>query len=333
MSVLVDEDREHLLCVLLLAVLCYRFGIDHDLLSRNSLWSLLLHHLLLLHVAHSVIELHVVVPNEHSLLSHDLLLLSLVWELTSAEELILETWLTAIRRLQHIRVDKDGSCVHQHSLLAIRTLSWSTELRRPCVLVIASGSDISHLAWVEHCRSHQGLLLRIHLRLHVHLFPISLERHLWHSHLQFRGPMSEGTLIPIRTISAAFEEFAFDGLIVVVFILEIVLEVLTTLGLVVASTLVHSSASASSIVAAWHAWRHSSSRITLEVVIISAAIATTTTTSATIVVTRHAILLEASSEVSRLLESISLTVSIWRPRLHWHTSHCCSFHMFGNRLQ
>ena len=180
LSVLVDEDREHFLRVLFLTVLCYRFSIDHDFLSRHSLRSLL-HHLLLLHAAHRVIELHVrVVPNEHSLLSHNLLLLSLVLELSCVEELVLQTWLTAIRGLQHIRVNEDGSCVHQHSLLTIRTLSWSTVLWRSGVLVKASGCDISHLAWVEHRRCHQ---LRIHILWHIHLFPVLSVGHLRRSHL------------------------------------------------------------------------------------------------------------------------------------------------------
>lgn len=329
MSVLVDEDREHFLGVLFLTVLIYRFSVDHDLLSRHSLWSLL-HHLLLLHVAHSVLELHVrVVPNKHSLLSHNLLLLSLVRELTSVEILVRDAWLAIT--LQHVMVNENWGGVHQHRL-AIRTLSWSSVLRRSHVLVKASGLVLHNLTIVEHRWHHLGLLLRIHIWLHVHLFPVLRIGQSWLglSQLQFLLSVRKGTLITVRTISAAFKEFAFDGLVVVVLLLEIALEVLATLSLVVASTLVHSSAaSASSVESTWHVWLHPS-RLTLEVVITSTGILTTATT--TIVVSRHAaILLESASEGS-LLVAVYLTVRIWWPRLYGHSSHCCSFHMFGNGL-
>ena len=187
MSVLVDEDCEHFLRVLFLTVRCLGLSINHDLLSCHSLWSLLHHLLLLLHVAHGVVELlHVwVVPDKH-LLSHTLHLLSLVWEaLTrsgSIEELVLDARLTTIWRLQQIRVDKNWSSVHQHSLLTV--LPGRVELG-PRILIKASSrlSNVLHLAWVQHRRSHQGLLLRIHIWRHFHLLAITGVGHLRHSHL------------------------------------------------------------------------------------------------------------------------------------------------------
>ena len=144
--------------------------------------------------------------------------------------------------------------------------------------------------------------------------------------------MGERTLISVRTISATLEEFAFNCLVIVILVLEVTLEILSTLGLIESSPLVHPTASTAAIVTPLHVRLHTS-WIALEVVIASLTKVATTTTA--VVLSLHSVLLVASSEVSLLIAvavSVALPVYIWRSRLYWHSSHCRGFLMFRDGL-
>ena len=303
--VLVDENSQRLLSFLSLAISSLGLGIDDDLLGGHSLSRLL--HNLLLEAAHLVVELHLlIVPDKH-LRSHNLLL-CLFWEsLTRSlvEELVLETGLATKGRLQHGRVHKNWSALHEHSLLAFLPILVELGLG---ILVKSWVRNILHLIWVHEGRGHHLLLLLVvHVLRHLHLLlAVVLPKLLLAPDLEFLASVGKRASCAVRTIASSLVELALDRLVVVGSILEVALELHA---LAVEVLLVHHLVAPSAI-APGHILLHSSLilvvLLTLEIAASSAVVA-------------HAVLLVATAHVPLLV--VAPHVSILGSVVDGHPSH------------
>ena len=140
------------------------------------------------------------------------------------------------------------------------------------------------------------------------------------------GERASGT---IRTVSSSFIKFALYSFIIVSTVLEVALEVLSSLAHKAILLEHHSVAVASSAIATWHILLHAS-LISLEILL-----ALEITTTASSIIAWHTILLETTTHVISLL-IITPHVPTLRPVgvvvVDWHPSHCSSLHMLRNWL-
>ena len=197
------------------------------------------------------------------------------------------------------------------------------------ILVKAWILNVLHLVRIHVRWSHHLLLLVVHILRHIHfLFSSILIKLLLAALLQLLASMGERASGTIRTVSASFVKFTLHSFIIVSTILEVALEVLSTLAHKVI-LLEHHSIVASTV-ATRHILLHAS-LISLEVLL---ALEVATTTSS--LIARH-ILLETTTHVVSLLIIATHVLSTLWPLLSivvvdWHPSHCSSLHMLRNWL-
>ena len=323
---MVDQNSESFLGFLGLTIWSLSLGIDDDFLCCHSLSRLL--HKLLLEATHLVVELHVLISSYKHLLSHYLLLL--VWESLAGclciKELVLEPRLTSKWRLKHRWINKNWCSLHQHSLRV--SLSILIELSL-CILVKAWILDVLHLIRIHVGWGHHLLLLVVHILRHIHfLFSSILIKLLRAALLQLLASMGERASGTIRTVSAPFVKFALHSLIIVSTILEVALEVLSTLahkGILLEH---HSIVTIASTVASRHILLHASLIPLVELLALEVA----TTTSS--LIARHILLETTTHVVSLLILATHVLSTLWPLGvvIDRHPSHSSSLHMLRNWL-
>ena len=197
-----------------------------------------------------------------------------------------------------------------------------------CILVKAWILDVLHLIRIHVRWSHHLLLLVVHILRHIHfLFSSILIKLLRAALLQLLASMGERASGTIRTVSAPFVKFALDSFIIVSTILEVALEVLSTL--VHKVILLEHHSIVASTVATRHILLHASLIPLVELLALEVA----TTTSS--LIARHILLETTTHVVSLLILATHVLSALWPLGgvvVDWHPSHCSSLHMLRNWL-